>query len=589
MTQRWESVIVAALMHRSFLFLLPFFSCFAATLVTANVVPVVQTQIADQTIYAGATSKINLTNAFSDPDMKAVRFATVLGNIDVQLFSAQKPITVTNFLKYVDQGRYFKIDPTTHHRASNFIHRSVSNFIIQGGGWIGTLNPADPIHIKPTQVVEFPAIQDEIGISNRRGMIAMAKSGPNTATSQWFINLADNGGPPHNLDSPTNNGGYTVFGQVIRNGMTAVDSIAALTTYNFNPPFDTLPLRNYNPNTQDLALSHLITIPDVIQIPPFNFSATTSNATVATVAIDPDQRRLVITAKQMGSAIITVKATDFDGAFVTQQFNVTVVASPGRLLNISTRMQVQPDPNELIAGFIVTGTSPKRVLIRAVGPSLPPSQVTNPLADPTLELHDTTTLLATNDDWGDSINRQEIEDTDTAPTSSSEATIVATLPPPPMGHPPYTAIMRGIGGNGVGLVEIYDLDSGPDARLANISSRGIVQTGEDVMIGGFIIGGAGSTQVAVRALGPSLPNDITNRLRDPFLELRNAQGVKIAQNDNWETAPNASDIDTAGVAPTNPLESTILTTQTPGRYTAIVSGKGSTPTGVGLVEVYYVQ
>lgn len=570
-------------MNRYLVFVI--FVCAAAlSSFAANVPPVIKTQISAQTLYAGATTKIDLTNAFSDPDTKAVRFSTVLGIIDVQLFAAQKPITVTNFLKYVDQGRYFKIDPTTHHRASNFIHRSIVNFVIQGGGYIGTVDVADPTIVTPTEVAKFPAIQNEPGISNKRGTIAMAKlgSGPNTATCEWFINLHDNGGPPKNLD--TTNGGFTVFGKVIRTGLTTVDKIAMVQRFDFGSPFESLPLRNYN-GTDQTKLSNLLSIPDIIQIPPFNFLASSNNTAVATVAIDPDQRRLVITGKQAGSAFISLRATDFDGTFVTQTFTVTVVASPGRLANISTRLQVLADPNELIAGFIVSGTSPKRVLVRALGPSLSQSGITNPLADPILELHDSTKILATSDDWGDSTKRQEIEDTDIPPTNPSEATIIATLP----AGARYSAIVRGVNGTGVGLAEIYDLDRGPGSRLANISSRGFVQTGGNVMIGGFIITGATTAKIGIRGIGPSLFPGISNPLRDPFLELRNAQGVKIVSNNDWQMAPNASDIQAAGIAPTNPRESAILTTQPPGRYSVILSGVGTTPTGVGTVEVYHIQ
>jgi cyclophilin family peptidyl-prolyl cis-trans isomerase len=574
-------------MNRPFIVFLLFLALGATPIAAANVVPVVKTQITDRTLFAGVTAKIDLTNAFSDPDTNAVRFYSVLGNFDVQLFRGQKPITVTNFLKYVDQGRYFKIDPTTHHRASHFIHRSASNPpVIQAGGYIGTVNPTDPSIVTPTQVAAaFPPIQNEPGISNRRGTIAMAKiaSGPDTATREWFINIQDNGGSPHNLDSI--NGGFTVFGQIIRNGMTTVDKIAMLPTFNFNPPFEALPTRNYNGMT-DLQLSNLVLVSDIIQIPPFNFSATTSNSVVATVAIDPDLRRLVVTSKQVGSAIITVKATDFNGAFVTQQFNVTVVASPGRLANISTRLQVQTDPNELIAGFIVNGTSAKRVMIRAIGPSLSQAGIANPLADPIVELRDNSSTLATSDDWGDGPKRQEIKDTDISPKSSSEAAIVATLP---ANGSIYSAIVRGVnGGNGVGIAEIYDLDLGPGSSLANISSRGFVQTGDNVMIGGLIISGASSAKVVIRGIGPSLSSaGISNPLLNPSLELRNAQGVNIATNNDWQMAANASAIQASGFAPTNPRESAILTTQVPGRYTAIMSGVGNT-TGVGVVQIYHL-
>jgi peptidyl-prolyl cis-trans isomerase A (cyclophilin A) len=570
--------------NRLFVLLL-LFSATASVSIAANIPPVVKTQIADRTLYAGTTSKIDLTNSFRDPDTNAVRFSTVEGVFDVQLFTGQKPITVANFLKYVDQGRYFKIDPTIHHRVSSFVHRAVTNFIIQGGGFIGTVSTSDPTHATPTQVVAFPPIQNEPGISNKRGTIAMAKlsSNPNSATSQWFINLADNGGPPSNLD--TTNGGFTVFGQVIRNGMPTVDKIGAVPPFNFGPPFDALPLINYmSPNS--IMVPNLVLIPDLIQIPPFNFAAFTSNAAVATAAVDPDKRRLVLTTKQAGNAVITVRAFDFDGAFVSQQFNVTVVSSPGRLANISTRLQVQADPNELIAGFIVSGTSPKHILIRALGPSLAKKGVQNPLANPIVELHSKTKTLAISNDWGDGANRQQILDTDIPPPSASESAILATLPANNAG---YTAIVRGVNGSGVGLAEIYDLDRGPDSQFANISSRGFVQTGDNVMIGGFIITGATAAKVMVRGIGPSLSSSgITNPLADPNLELRNAHGVKIAQNNNWQMASNAAAIQASGIAPTNPRESAILTTQPAGNYTAILSGVGSMPTGVALVEVYHL-
>src|SRR4051812_42365372 len=171
-------------------------------------------QIADFTVYAGAAAhSVDVTTAFSDPGVTdAVRMTTVLGNIDIELFGKDKPITVANFLKYVDQNRYFFFDSTANQTASTFVHRSVPGFVIQGGGYLGTVNPSPTPgsannDAQPTQVLTFPAIQNEPGISNKRGTIAMAQSSgnPNSATSQWFINLADNGGPPTNLDIQTTN------------------------------------------------------------------------------------------------------------------------------------------------------------------------------------------------------------------------------------------------------------------------------------------------------------------------------------------------------------------------------------------------
>jgi cyclophilin family peptidyl-prolyl cis-trans isomerase len=534
-------------------------------------------------VYQAGVATIDLANAFRDPDTSAVRFSTVLGNIDVELFSQQKPITVANFLKYVDQGSYFKTDPTTHHRASSFIHRSVAGFILQGGGFIGTVNPSDPSHAEPTQLATFPPIQNEPGISNKRGTIAMAKlsGNPNSATSQWFINLADNGGPPNNLD--TQNGGFTLFGRVVGNGMIVADKIALVQRYNFGSPFDSIPLLNYmSPNL--IKVANLVLIPGIAQIPPFTFTASSNDLTVAGASVSANGTSLLVIAKQIGTATIMVTAKDLEGASVSQHFTVNVVASPGRLANIATRLQVGIDPNALIAGFIIQGNSPKRLMIRAIGPSLSQSGIANPLADPVLELHDSTKLLATNDDWGDS-DRQQIIDSGIAPLSTSEAAILTTLP---ANNASYTAIVRGVNNtSGVGLVELYDFDYGPGSTIANLSSRGFVQVGDNVMIGGFILTGSNAARVMVRAIEPSLSTaGITNPLNDPTLELHNAQGTMIASNNDWQSSSNASAIQATGIAPTNPRESAILITLSPSGYTAIVRGAGNAPTGVALVEVY---
>src|ERR1700748_2767555 len=174
-----------------------------------NTPPVVASQVADFTEYAGAPAhSIDLSGTFTDPDMTdAIRFATSLGNIDIGLYS-QKSVTVANFLSYVDQGRYFIQDPVTHGTASSFFHRAVPGFIIQGGGFLGTVNTTNN-GLTPTAVATASPIPNEPGISNKRGTIAMAQNGSdaNSATSQWFINVADNGGSPNNLDTRFNNGG----------------------------------------------------------------------------------------------------------------------------------------------------------------------------------------------------------------------------------------------------------------------------------------------------------------------------------------------------------------------------------------------
>jgi hypothetical protein len=252
-------------------------------------------------------------------------------------------------------------------------------------------------------------------------------------------------------------------------------------------------------------------------------------------------------------------------------------ASPTVLGNISTRLQVQTGDNALIGGFIIAGTQPKKLILRAIGPSLP---VTGKLADPKLELYDSSGhLLQANDNWQDAPNKQEIIDSTVAPSNDLESAILTTLPANKSG---YTAVVRGVGDStGVGLVEGYDLDHSVDSKLANISTRGLVQTGENVMIGGFIVLN-GSQKVIVRAIGPSLP--VTGKLADPTLELRDSNGGLLAANDNWRSDQEA-EIKATTIPPQNDLESAIVATLPAANYTAIVKGVNS-GTGIGLVEVY---
>ena len=253
------------------------------------------------------------------------------------------------------------------------------------------------------------------------------------------------------------------------------------------------------------------------------------------------------------------------------------VAGTG-FLNISTRMRVGEGDYALIGGFIVTGNTPKRVILRAIGPSLTGG---GRLADPTLELHGPSgEVIAFNDNWMESAQAQEIIDTGIPPTDEHEAAIVATLEP---GN--YTAIMRGLNNTtGIGLVEAYDLTQGASARLDNISTRGFVESGDNVMIAGFIADNQ-ATHVMVRALGPSLANSgIVDALDDPTLTLHDAQGVTIAFNNDWRDADQAT-IAATGIPPSNDKESAILATLAPGRYTAIVRGLDDM-IGVSLVEVY---
>jgi hypothetical protein len=243
--------------------------------------------------------------------------------------------------------------------------------------------------------------------------------------------------------------------------------------------------------------------------------------------------------------------------------------------------------NVLIGGFIINGNDPKSVIVRGIGPS---SGVTGALSDPTLELFSGNTLIASNNDWKtrpDGTSQQaEVEATSIPPANDMESALVSTLAPGA-----YTAVLRGNGGGmGIGLVEVYDLTPTiADSQLANISTRGLVETGDNVMIGGLILGGGtGANEIVVRALGPSLTQfGISNTLPNPGVGIYNSNGGLLRFNDDWRQNQEA-EIQATGLAPSDNLESALITLLGPGNYTAIVTGSGGT-SGISLVEIYNLQ
>jgi len=272
---------------------------------------------------------------------------------------------------------------------------------------------------------------------------------------------------------------------------------------------------------------------------------------------------------------------------------------PPQLGNISTRAFVQTGDNVMIGGFIVQGTERKRVIIRAIGPELTGFGVPNVLADPILELHDSTgALIASNDNWQHTIiggiitedQVREIMATRRAPRDPRESAIIADLP---AGN--YTAIVRGVNNTmGVALVEAYDLSPESNSILGNISTRSLVQTGDNVMIGGFIVQGTQAKRVILRAIGPELSQyNVPNPLLDPALELHDSSGALIASNDDWQhtiiggiiTSDQVREIRSSGYAPRDGRESAIIATLPPGNYTGIAHGKNIV-IGIALVEVY---
>ncbi|HSP45244.1 MAG TPA: Calx-beta domain-containing protein, partial [Chthoniobacterales bacterium] len=269
---------------------------------------------------------------------------------------------------------------------------------------------------------------------------------------------------------------------------------------------------------------------------------------------------------------------------------------PGSLGNISTRLQVGTGNNVLFAGFIIQGSASKTVLIRSAGPSLTAFGVPGAMGNPRLELHDANNTIGTNDNWqitqlGGVITSDQvaaIQNSGAAPSNPAEPAIIATLP---AGQ--YTTIVQGVGNTqGVATVEVYDLSPNNGAILANISTRGFIQTGDNVMIGGFIVVGQ-SSRVLIRATGPSLiPFGINNALANPQLELHDSNGT-LAGNNDWQTtqiggiitSDQSAAIQNSGLAPGNAAESAIIATLAPGAYTAIAQGVNG-GTGVGVIEVF---
>ena len=259
---------------------------------------------------------------------------------------------------------------------------------------------------------------------------------------------------------------------------------------------------------------------------------------------------------------------------------VTPFANPSaaQLLNISSRLKVQTGDNILIGGFIVTGSDQKKIGLRATGPS---TKVFGFLEDPTLELHDASgALVVSNDNWMDAPERAEIESVGLKPGDSRESAIIRTLDPGA-----YTAVVRGKNnGTGIGLVEAYDLNATNNSKLANLSTRGFIESGDNILIGGFITGNRlGNVNVLVRGIGPSLAGQVPNPLSDPILELHDSNGTTVATNDDWQDS-QGTEIQQTGLAPTNAKESAIIASLQVGSHTAIVRGVNGT--GNGLVEVY---
>ncbi|MEY2565283.1 MAG: hypothetical protein QOH88_3476 [Verrucomicrobiota bacterium] len=319
---------------------------------------------------------------------------------------------------------------------------------------------------------------------------------------------------------------------------------------------------------------------DTIASYTFNFGDGTDDVVQASPAITH-------TFNKAGFYSVKMVVTDSRGKVSSntaqQLIEVTTASNPSaaQLLNISARLRVQTGDNILIGGIIITGTEPKRVAFRALGPS---TGVAGFLADPMLELHNASgAILESNDDWGSSPDQEEIANKGLKLGDAHESIIIRNLDPGS-----YTAVVRGKGdGTGIALIEAYDLNASNNSKMANLSSRGFVETGDKILIGGFIVGNRiGNSNILVRATGPSLAGLVPNPLSNPYLELRDGNGGILSANDNWEDTQKTQ-IQGTGIPPTDPRESAILASLPPGNYTVIVMGATG---GVGnaVYEVYNV-
>lgn len=317
------------------------------------------------------------------------------------------------------------------------------------------------------------------------------------------------------------------------------------------------------------------------RIGSFKFAATSGSPTPTVTPTASPTASPSVTPTPTASATVTPSATVSP--------TVTPTTTPAQLLNISTRARVQSGDNVVIGGFIITGNGSKNVLLRALGPSLnvKGTPVPGRLDDPTLELRnkDSGALIASNDNWKDT-QQGDIEATQLQPPDDRESAIAKRL-----NTGSYTAAIRGKNdGQGIGLVEVYDLDRIAAVQLANISTRGFVDTGDNVMIGGFIAGPSNraNLSVVIRAIGPSLAAaSVPNTLQDPTLELHDENGALLAANDDWATDQNAAQVAASGLAPKDPRESALYRNLPRAAFTAIVAGKNGA-VGNALVEIYKV-
>ncbi len=517
-----------------------------AALRAQSSVPVVSQPIPAQTLApGGAAATVDLAGHFvlpglADQTALVAQIETVVGRFNLELFSSAAPRTVQNFQAYITAGRY----------QNTFIHRAVTGFVIQGGGYTATV---PHVHI-PT----FPAVVNEFRMANIRGTVAMAKLGsdPNSATSEWFVNLADNRA---NLDNQ--NGGFTVFARVLGTGMTVVDAIAALPRYKIgfddsNPtvPAST-PLRNVPPNETQLRSEYYVTVTNVRMIPVYPavgaatavlaFTAVSSNPAVVTAALAGSA--LSLTPVGAGTASVTVRATDTNGNTAEAVVAVTVSASAPAIVS-------HPAAQTIAAGSTVVFG-----------------------------------VVAAN-----AISYQWARNGTTLNGATNATLIIPSAVAANAGS--YTCVASGPGGPAVtsapALLTVTAASPAESGRLINLAIRTAAGTGAQTLIVGFAVGGAGTAgpkPLLLRGVGPSLGQfGLTGTLADPVMTVIQ-DGTTVATNDDWagdaQVLARATQVGAfALAAPTSP-DAALASSPAPGAYTVQIVGKAG-GTGLALAEIY---
>jgi len=485
---------------------------------------------------AGSTgSTVDLAQHFGFPGVtgQIAQVETTLGRFNIELLADDAPLTVANFLGYVNSGAY----------TNALFHRSVPGFVIQTGGFKGTLPIAD--------IAASPSVRNEFRRSNTRGTLAMAKlgSGPDTATNQWFVNLANNSA---NLDNQ--NGGFTVFARVLGTGMLIPDAIATIPIFNAGSPFDSLPLRNFT-SGGSVAVANFIVVNSVRVIPMhpvagggsavITYTVQTDNPSVVTAAISGST--LNVTPVGGGSAAVTVRATDSNGNQVTSSFTAQVttpVAPP--VITLSPPVGVNAAAGQtVVLNVVATGTGVTYQWKRIGSPSLVsdvPGATQSSLVFSSVQAASAGTYFCTVSNSAGSVD--------------SAGTILA--------------ISEGLAAS----------------RLTNLAVRSFAGQGDKALIAGFVTRGTGSKQLAIRGIGPALvPFNIPNLLEDPNLEIRSTgtDTPIVGSNDNWT---NDDGRNYGGFPLTAGSKDAVLVSPlAAGGYTAQVRGAGAT-TGNALVEVY---